>query len=172
MLPLGAQRQRMKVGLCHQAGCFIVSLGGCLSPGGGRGGVVPHLMVPCAGDKLLRFRKELYILIPDGNPQVEPVVPYLVGWIDGGQVAGGLIGPVLQLFIIIPQLSGLSLLEPQPQPLPPLSLTFLALNTGSSDPCRSHTFKAFSFPPVATTCGRAGSWRILHTPGPTLSSRS
>lgn len=52
------------------------------------------------------------------------------------------------------------------------TLTFLALNTGSGDPCRSHTFNAFSFPPVATRLGRPGSWRILHTPGPTLSSRS
>lgn len=60
---------------------------------------------------------------------------------------------------------------PAPAPSYP-SLTFLALNTGSSDPCRSHTFKAFSFPPVATMWGCTGSWRILHTPGPTLSSRS
>lgn len=33
----------------------------------------------------------------------------------------------------------------------PSSLTFLARNTGCSDLCRSHTFKAFSFPHVATT---------------------
>lgn len=38
----------------------------------------PHLVVPCAGDKLLRLRKKLYVLIPDGNSQVKPVVPYLV----------------------------------------------------------------------------------------------
>lgn len=54
----------------------------------------------------------------------------------------------------------------------PSSLTFLALNTGCSDLCRSHTFKAFSFPHVATTWVCAGSWRILHTPGPTFSSKS
>lgn len=30
-----------------------VSPGGCWSPVGGRGGVMPHLVVPCTGDELL-----------------------------------------------------------------------------------------------------------------------
>lgn len=157
-----------------QGGCFSRRL---LKPR--RGEMVPHLVVPCAGDKLLRPREELYVLIPDGNPQVKPVIPYLVGVDRWGTGCGRLIGFSFspsatspKAHLVSDSVSGLSLPGPQPQPLPPLSLTFLALNTGSSDPCRSHTFKAFSFPPVATMWGCAGSWRILHTPGPTLSSRS
>lgn len=56
--------------------------------------MVSHLMVPCTGDKFLRFREELYVLVPDGHSQVEPVIPYLVEWIDGGQGCGVLSVPL------------------------------------------------------------------------------
>lgn len=79
-----------------------VSLGDCSSPGGSRNGVVPHLVVPCAGDKLLRLGEELYVVVPDGNPQVKPVIPNLVGWADGDRVVGGSVCPFLQPIIIIP----------------------------------------------------------------------
>lgn len=65
--------------------------------------MAPHLVVPCTGDELPRLREELYVLVPDGNSQVKPVIPYLGERVDGGQGCGELVCPFLSPSVIIPE---------------------------------------------------------------------
>lgn len=39
--------------------------------------LVPHLVIPGTGDKFLRFREEVDVLVPNGDPKVQPVVANL-----------------------------------------------------------------------------------------------
>lgn len=50
--------------------------------------LVPHLVVPSAGDKFLRLREEVDVLVPNGDPQVQPVVANLAE-VDRGTGFGG-----------------------------------------------------------------------------------
>lgn len=106
--------------LCRE----VVFSGGCLSPGR-RGGLGSHLVIPCTGDELLRLREELYVLVPDGNSQVKPVIPYLVRWVDRGQGCGELHVPLPSALHHHPLKptwslvhSDLSLCGPETKPLP------------------------------------------------------